>query len=71
MSEYEKERPLQSFILPNESYKWDFTLDKYAAEDDAKREGASERQKTKRDDRFDKGYTITRRRRKLPDRHCD
>lgn len=27
------EKPLESFILPNESYKWDFILDKYAVEE--------------------------------------
>jgi hypothetical protein len=27
------EKPLKCFILPNESYKWDFILDKYAGEE--------------------------------------
>jgi len=28
-----QQKPLKWFILPNESYKWDFVLDKYAVED--------------------------------------
>jgi hypothetical protein len=27
------EKPLKWFILPNESYKWDFILEKYVGED--------------------------------------
>ncbi len=62
MSVYEKERPLTSFIMPNESYKWDFILEKYAAEDDAERENVTERRETKRGDNgFDKDYIVTTR----------
>lgn len=28
------EKPLKWFVLPNESYKWDFILEKYVGEDD-------------------------------------
>jgi hypothetical protein len=28
------EKPLKWFVLPNESYKWDFVLEKYVGEDD-------------------------------------
>jgi hypothetical protein len=27
------EKPLKWFVLPNESYKWDFILEKYVVED--------------------------------------
>jgi hypothetical protein len=27
------EKPLKWFVLPNESYKWDFILEKYVGED--------------------------------------
>ena len=36
------ERPLRWFILPNESYKWDFILDKYGDED-SQQEATTER----------------------------
>jgi hypothetical protein len=33
MSTKEKlEKPLRSFILPNESFRWDFVLEQYAEE---------------------------------------
>jgi hypothetical protein len=35
------EKPLKWFVLPNESYKWDFILEKYVAED-AEQEATSE-----------------------------
>ena len=28
------EKPLKWFVLPNESYKWDFIIEKYIGEDD-------------------------------------
>jgi hypothetical protein len=34
------ERPLRWFVLPNESYKWDFILEKYG---DEQQEATSER----------------------------
>ncbi|MGZ4908918.1 MAG: hypothetical protein ACXVIG_05585 [Halobacteriota archaeon] len=70
MRAYEKERPRKSFIMPNESFKWDFILEKYVTADDAERAGAIERQKAKRaDDGFDKDFIVTHRRRKLHDRY--
>ncbi len=70
MTVYEKERSLKSFILPNVSYKWDFILDKYAAEDDTEREDVTERQETKRgDDEFEKDYIVTHTRRRPHDRY--
>ena len=50
MRVHERKKPLTSFIMPNESFKWDFILDKYAAEDDARREAASKRRTAKRAD---------------------
>jgi len=62
------EKPLKWFILPNESYKWDFILDKYAVEDDD-REATTERQGIEKlgNEGFDN--VITRRRRKQQGRH--
>jgi len=62
------EKPLKRFILPNESYKWDFILDKYAVED-GDREATTERRGIEKlgDDGFDN--VITRRRRKQRGRH--
>jgi hypothetical protein len=59
------EKPLESFILPNESYKWDFILDKYAVEE-PDREAITEHRGIERlgDDGFDKDRVITGRRRK-------
>ncbi len=66
MNLYKKERPLRSFVLPNESYKWDFILDTYAPEDGTEREGSTERRDTKRTDGgCDTERVITRHRRKL------
>jgi hypothetical protein len=36
------EKPLKWFVLPNESYKWDFILEKYVGEG-AEQEGFNER----------------------------
>jgi len=62
------EKPLKWFILPNESYKWDFILDKYAEEDDD-REATTERRGIEK--LGDEGFNnvIMRRRRKQQGRH--
>jgi hypothetical protein len=63
------EKPLKWFILPNESYKWDFVLEKYVVED-SQREAAAEIVGTERlDDGFDKDYIVTHKRRKQRDRY--
>jgi hypothetical protein len=64
------EKPLKWFILPNESYKWDFILEKYVVED-SQQEAAAESVGTKQlaDDGFDKDYIITHKRRKQRDRY--
>ncbi|MGA2884138.1 MAG: hypothetical protein WBW25_02560 [Halobacteriota archaeon] len=63
------EKPLKWFILPNESYKWDFILEKYVVED-SREEVASKSVRTQRlDDRFDKDYIVTHKRRKQRDRY--
>ena len=64
------EKPLKWFVLPNESYKWDFILEKYVVEDSQQEvadESAGNRQLA--DDRFDKDYIITHMRRKQRDRY--
>jgi len=59
-------KPLTSFIMPNESFKWDFILDKYAAEDDARQGTASRRRTAKRGDHgFDKDNSATCKKTKL------
>ena len=65
------ETPLRWFILPNESYKWDFVLGQYAGEE-ADQEATPERQGLKKlgDDEFDKDYVMTRRRRRQRGRYC-
>jgi len=63
------EKPLKWFIMPNESYKWDFILEKYVVED-SQQEVATESVRTQRlDDRFDKDYIVTHKRRKQRDRY--
>ncbi len=64
------EKPLKWFVLPNESFKWDFILEKYVVED-SQQEVAGESAGTKRlaDDGFDKDYIITQKRRKQRDRY--
>jgi hypothetical protein len=63
------EKPLKWFILPNESYKWDFILEKYVVED-SREEVASKSVRTQRlDDRFYKDYIVTHKRRKQRDRY--
>jgi hypothetical protein len=64
------EKPLKWFVLPNESYKWDFILEKYVVEDSQQEvadESAGNRQLA--DDGFDKDYIITHMRRKQRDRY--
>jgi len=52
--------------MPNESFKWDFILDKYAAEDDAKQKTASRRRMAKRGDYgFNKDYNAACKKTKL------
>lgn len=63
------EKPLKWFVLPNESYKWDFILEKYVVEE-AQQEASTESTGTQRlDDRFDKDYIVTHKRRKQRDRY--
>jgi hypothetical protein len=64
------EKPLKWFVLPNESYKWDFILEKYVAEA-AEQEATSESWPIEQlaDDGFDKDYIITHKRRKQRDRY--
>lgn len=69
MRVYERERPLKSVIMPNESFKWDFILEKYVLEDEVEREALGERWKTEREDGFDKDYIVTRRKRRAQDRY--
>jgi hypothetical protein len=58
------EKPLKWFILPNESYKWDFILE------NSQQEVATESVRAQRlDDRFDKDYIVTHKRRKQRDRY--
>ena len=62
------EEPLKWFILPNESYKWDFVLEKYVVE--GSQQEAAESLRTQRlDDGFDKDYIVTHKRRKQRDRY--
>jgi hypothetical protein len=60
----EQEKPLKWFILPNESYKWDFILEKYAVEN-SQQEVVPDSVGTKQlvDDGFDKGYIVTQKKR--------
>jgi hypothetical protein len=61
----EEEKPLKSFILPNESYKWDFILEKYFV-DESQPEVIRDNVGTKQllDDGFDKDYIVTQKKRK-------
>jgi hypothetical protein len=62
------EKPLKWFVLPNESYKWDFVLEKYVDED-SEQEATTQSRGIERlaDDCFDKDYVITHKRRKQRD----
>jgi len=64
------EKPLKWFILPNESYKWDFILEKYIVED-AEQEATTEIRAIEQlaDDGFYKDYIVTHKRRKQRDRY--
>ena len=64
------EKPLKWFILPNESYKWDFILEKYVVEN-AEQEDTSESRGIEQlaEDGFDKDYIVTHKRRKQQDRY--
>jgi hypothetical protein len=64
----EQEKPLKWFILPNESYKWDFILEKYAVEN-SQQEVVPDSVGTKQlvDDGFDKDYIVTQKKRKRRD----
>jgi hypothetical protein len=64
------EKPLKWFVLPNESYKWDFILEKYIVEG-AEQEATSESRAIEQlaEDGFDKDYIVTHKRRKQRDRY--
>ena len=64
-----KEGPLRSFIMPNESFKWDFILEKYASEEEAEQEARAETLQTEDIDGFDKDYIVTRKKRRTRDRY--
>ena len=64
-----KERPLRSFIMPNESFKWDFILEKYVREEEAERETHAKPWQTEDLDGFDKDYIVTRKKRRTQDRY--
>jgi hypothetical protein len=64
------EKPLKWFVLPNESCKWDFILEKYVVEN-AEQEATSESRGIEQlaEDGFDKDYIVTHKRRKQQDRY--
>ncbi|MGZ5520748.1 MAG: hypothetical protein ACXWET_03140 [Halobacteriota archaeon] len=64
----EQERPLKWFILPNESYKWDFILEKYVVENSQK-EVVPDSVRTKQQINvgFDKNNIVTQKKRKRQD----
>ena len=57
----EQEKPLKWFILPNESYKWDFILEKCVIEN-SQQEVVPDSVGTKQpvDDGFEKDYIVTK-----------
>jgi len=63
------EKPLKWFVLPNESYKWDFVLEKYFVE--SQQEATTESRGIERlaDDSFDKDDVVTHKRRKQRDHY--
>ncbi|MGZ4865528.1 MAG: hypothetical protein ACXV5H_12330 [Halobacteriota archaeon] len=65
-----QEKLLKWFVLPNESYKWDFILEKYVVED-SQQEVVSDSVGTKHlaDDGFDKDYIVTHNKRKKRDNY--
>jgi len=70
MREDEVKKPLKWIILPNESYKWDFILEKYAPESLAEERTGREDINEEADSRFDKDYVVTPRRRKRTGGYC-
>jgi hypothetical protein len=64
----EQDKPLKWFILPNESYKWDFILEKYVIEN-SRQEVVPDSVGTTQlvDDGFDKDYIVTKKKRKRRD----
>jgi len=64
------EKPLKWFVLPNESYKWDFILEKYVVEG-VEQEATTESRAIEQlaDDGFDKDYIVTHKKRKQRDRY--
>jgi hypothetical protein len=64
------EKPIKWFVLPNESYKWDFILEKYTVED-AEQEVTTESLAIEQlaENGFDKDYIVTHKRRKQRDRY--
>ncbi len=69
MGAYRRERPLKSIIMPNESFKWDFVLEKYVLEDEFEREAQGEPWQKEREEGFDKDYIVARRKRRTQDRY--
>lgn len=67
MREDEVKKPLKWIILPNESYKWDFILEKYAPQSPAEEGTGREDIDEEADSRFDKDYIVTPRRRRRMD----
>ena len=65
-----QETLLKWFILPNESYQWDFILEKFVVEDSLQ-EVNSDNVGTEQlaDDGFDKDYIVTHKKRKNRDRY--
>jgi hypothetical protein len=65
-----QENLLKWFILPNESYQWDFILEKFVVEDSLQ-EVNSDNVGTEQlaDDGFDKDYIVTHKKRKNRDRY--
>ncbi|HYA32433.1 MAG TPA: hypothetical protein VEG65_00315 [Candidatus Bathyarchaeia archaeon] len=67
--EEKMEKPLKWFVLPNESYKWDFVLEKFVVEN-THQEAALESERLElSDDGFDKDYIVTHKKRKQRDRY--
>jgi hypothetical protein len=64
------EKPIKWFVLPNESYKWDFILEEYTVEG-AEQEVTSESRAIEQlaENGFDKDYIVTHKRRKQRDRY--
>jgi len=63
------EKPLKWFVLPNESYKWDFILEKFVAEETHEEAALESERLELSDDGFDKDYIVTHKKRKHRDRY--